>query len=44
MEIRRRYTRIWYEMNDEDKMIYALFFEMEKNNEVNINMLLNENN
>ena len=42
MEIRRRDTRIWNEMNDGDKMIYALFFEMEENHEVDIKKLLNE--
>jgi hypothetical protein len=44
MEIRRKYSKLWNEMNDEDKMIYALFFEMGKNNEINIKALLNENN
>ena len=44
MEVRRKYSKLWNEMNDEDKMIYALFFEMEKNKEADIKMLLNENN
>ena len=29
-------------MKDEDKMIYALFFEMEKNNEIDVKKLINE--
>ena len=43
MEVRRKYSKIWNELNDEDKMIYALFFEMEKNKEIDIKELLNEN-
>ncbi len=43
MEVRRKYSKLWNELKDEDKIIYALFFEMEKNNEANINKLINEN-
>ena len=44
MEVRRKYSKVWNEMKDEDKMIYAFFFEMEKNNEIDIKKLINENN
>ena len=43
-EVRRKYSKVWNEMKDEDKMIYAFFFEMEKNNEIDIKKLINENN
>ena len=43
MEIRRKYSKIWNELNDEDKMIYALFFKMEEYNHININKIINEN-
>ena len=42
MEVRCKYSKIWNELSDEDKMIYALFFEMEKNNEINIKLLLDD--
>ena len=42
MEVRRKYSKVWNEMKDEDKMIYALFFEMEKNNEIDVKKLINE--
>jgi len=40
MEVRRKYSKIWNELNDEDKMVYALFFEIEKNNKVNIKNII----
>lgn len=40
MEIRRKYSKIWNEFSDEDKMVYALFFEIEKNNKVNIKNII----
>ena len=44
MEVRCKYSKIWNELSNEDKMIYALFFEIEKNNEINIKLLLDEDN
>ena len=40
MEVRRKYSKIWNEFSDEDKMVYALFFEIEKNNKVNIKNII----
>ena len=40
MEIRTKYSKIWNEFSDEDKMVYALFFEIEKNNKVNIKNII----
>ena len=31
MEVRRKYSKIWNELSDKDKMVYALFFEMSNN-------------
>ena len=28
MEVRRKYSKIWNELSDEEKMVYALVFEM----------------
>ena len=36
MEVRRKYSKIWNELSDEDKMVYALFFQVENINEANI--------
>ena len=31
MEVRRKYSKIWNELKDEDKMIFSLFYDLEKN-------------
>ena len=44
MEVRRKYSKIWNELSDEDKMVYALFFEISNNDNNYIKNLLNKNN
>ena len=44
MEVRRKYSKIWNELSDEDKIVYALFFEISNNDNNYIKNLLNKNN
>ena len=40
MEMRKKYSKVWNELKNEDKMIFALFDEMERNNQAEIKNLI----
>ena len=40
MEMRKKYSKVWNELKNEDKMIFALFDEMERNNQAEIKDLI----
>ena len=42
MEVRRKYSKIWNELNDEDKMVYALFFEISDKDKPYIKKLIEQ--
>ena len=42
MEVRRKYSKIWNELSDEDKMVFALFFEMSDKDNAYIKKLIEQ--